>query len=295
MVFFHGIGNSTIPVPGGISNFLTMLSTPTFDGNAARSLIRNASAEGFIFVSLNTRSLEGFYADTPCGGPQQTDVLDAIAHERHLRSISSVYLIGFSMGAIGAFEIAGHFPGMIRGIAAAAPASDLYEEFAYLSTDRLSGSSGSRIVGAMETDECGASPARRTSASTRASTRTSPSRGSPRRTSRTSRSGSPPGGLDTSIPNDATIWPYLEVNESFLTSSCHGVRGLGEPANCTTTWPNLHAANPGAFLFRDLYEPGGIHDVAQLDPADIFEFFEGAVPGGYVHSSFPPDRILLGP
>jgi pimeloyl-ACP methyl ester carboxylesterase len=290
-VFLHGIGNSTTPVRGGVNNFVQVLTTGTTEGATERALIENASLNGFIFLSLNTRSAAGFYVNTSCGGPQQQDVLDAIAHERALRNVSSVYLIGFSMGAIGALSLAGHLRGLVSGLALAAPASDMYEEYQYL----LSGRGPAGIAQEISDDNCGVLPSpTNTSVDSHFFSYLSADRWAPLNFS------SIPvwvssGGLDVAIPNDARIWPFLQVNDSFLTSSCLSVPRLGESTGCNMSWLSLHTLNLSGFIFRDVYEPQAIHSISQLDPADIFAFWAGAVSGGVYHSTFPPTALVPGP
>ncbi len=293
-VFLHGIGNSTVAVRGGVNNFLDVLRTPSSDGATERSLLENASLHHFIFISLNTRSSAGLYANTPCGGPQMQDVLDAIAHEQALRKISSVYLIGFSMGAFGALEIAGHTPGLVRTIAIAAPATDLYQEYAYLlSTGNVSGGFDG-LVDLINNDTCRVTPSpTNTTVDNRVYSFLSVGRFAPQNFSNISVWVSS-GGFDTAIPNNGRFWPYLQVNDSFLLASCRAATTLGEPTGCTASWASLHAAHPGEFLFRDIYEPFGIHSLSQLDPADIFAFFAGTVAPGLYHSTFPPRTIAPG-
>ena len=96
-----------------------------------QSLVSNASDYGFILIAINTRSPEGFYLNSPCGGPQQQDVLDAIAAERSTRHISQVFLIGFSMGSLGALTLAAHEPGMFAGVATAGTITDIFQTTAY--------------------------------------------------------------------------------------------------------------------------------------------------------------------
>ncbi len=295
VVFLHGIGNSTTPVRGGVSDFLAVLRSGSFQALTERALLLNASSNDFIFISLNTRSSAGMFANTACGGPQLQDVLDAIAHERASRVISGVYLIGFSMGAIGALEVAGHFPGLIRGIAIAAPATDLYEEYDYLITTGNGTGGFDSLSDLMSNDTCGVTPSA-TNSTVDASfySYLSVGRFAPQNFSNVSVWLSS-GGLDSAIPNNARFWPYLQVNDSIVIGSCGGVAPLGEPSGCTGSWSSFHRVHPTELLFRDIYEPSATHSISQLDPADIFAFFGGSSSTGFFHSSFPPRIIVPGP
>src|SRR5580658_7837529 len=73
-VFLHGIHSSNGFIEGGAGGI----------NDISYSLTSNASSAGFILISLNTRLLDGFYINSPCGGPEEQDVLDAIAHEESL-------------------------------------------------------------------------------------------------------------------------------------------------------------------------------------------------------------------
>lgn len=294
-VYLHGIGNSSVAVRGGVSDFVAVLRSGSLEAQTELSLLENASAHGFIFISLNTRSSAGMYANTRCGGPQLQDVLDAINHEKALRNVSSVYLIGFSMGAIGALEIAGHFPGLVRSIALAAPATDLYQEYDYLTSTGNSSSGFDGLADLIANDTCGVAPSpTNTSVDASFYSYLSVGRFAPQNFSNISVWVSS-GGLDGAIPNNPHFWPYLQVNDSFRVGSCNVVTAFGEPTGCTISWSALHAAHPTEYRFRDIYEPFGTHSLSQLDPGDIFAFFAGSVPTGFFHSTFPPRTIVSGP
>jgi pimeloyl-ACP methyl ester carboxylesterase len=268
-VFLHGVGQSSAPVRGGIGGIVDISS----------GLVDNASSSGFLLIALNTRSSSGFYVNTPCGGPQEQDVLDAITHEASLRHVSHVYLIGFSMGSLGAFSIAGHHPGLISGIATAGTITDIYETIAY---DSQTHSEPSGLFDAM----CGAHPSPTTPSVDRVWTYLSVLRFEPENFS-----GVPlfvaSGGMDTRAPNNFLDWNYANVNNTFVNSTCVVVAGEGEPANCTVTIPSLANATPGSYRWLDVFEPDGTHSAQQLPAAAVFSFFLGTIQGGYYASGFP--------
>ncbi|HYK94093.1 MAG TPA: hypothetical protein VEY07_08665, partial [Thermoplasmata archaeon] len=76
-----------------------------------------AAAAGFLLISINTpRTTSGFYVNSQYTGPEEQDVLDAIAHEESIRHVGHLYLFGSSMGTLGTYSLAGHHPGMFTGI-----------------------------------------------------------------------------------------------------------------------------------------------------------------------------------
>jgi|GEM_PF-753196 len=271
VVYLHGAGSNTTWVAGGTSKWMAMFNGTSLASGTERSLLANASVYHYIFVSLNTRSDSGFYVNSPCGGPQYQDLLDAIANEQRAHRISGVFIIGSSMGGMGAFAVAGHAPGLVQGIAVSAAASDLFEEYAFLAR---SGKPTSHDL-EMNQDNCGVGPGT-ANATVDANFYTFLS---PRfymgNLSNLSVWASA-GGLDQAIPNNVAFWPYLEANASFVNSTCLVVVNFGEPPGCTSTWPQLAAAHPGQYRAQFDFEPTKGHDISQLVPAEIFGFFANA-------------------
>ncbi|MCI4360730.1 MAG: hypothetical protein L3J91_03430 [Thermoplasmata archaeon] len=284
-VFLHGVGASSAWIRGGTGGMADM--TP--------SLLDNASSSGFVFIALNTRTVDGFYIDSPCGGPQQQDVLDAIAHEEALRHIGPVYLVGFSMGSLGAFSIAGHFPGRFAGIATAGTITDktihelaevlagtITDIFETIAFNTASGLPPSGLYDAM----CGAHPAPANASVDRVWASLSVLRFEPQNFS-----GIPlfvtGGGADPRAPNNFAKWDYANVNNTFVNSTCTVVTSLGEPPNCTVTIPSLAAGDPSAYRWLDLYEPTAPHSAQQLPGQAVFAFFLGEQRGGYYVGPYP--------
>jgi pimeloyl-ACP methyl ester carboxylesterase len=242
-----------------------------------------ATAFGAILISLNTRTASGFYANTACGGPQEQDVLDAIALETSTRHVASVYLIGFSMGSVGALTIATRHPGLVRGIALAGRITDLFEAYAY-------GASVHAAPVGLIVDLCGSMPSPTGLAAARFFAAESPLRFSPANFS-SIRIYATSGGLDRAAPNNYSIWPYAQGNSSLVNASCRVVATLGEPAGCTTPLGALARAHPGQYLFRYVYEAAAPHTSLQINATDMFRFFTGQVPVGLYTANFPPTVI----
>lgn len=276
VVFLHGLGAGSVPVTGGL------------DGNTVPfSVVKNASAAHMILISLNTRTESGFYADTPCGGPQQQDVLDAIAHEKALRKVGAVYLLGFSMGTVGALEIAGHFPGLISGIGLVAPITDLFEQLAYSATVHS-------LPRQYPKDLCGRLPSATNTLAARITEYLSVARFAP-----TNFSGIPiyavAGADDRTVPNNFTLWSFAQTNSTFVNSTCLTSTTLGEPANCTTPFWSLVKLHPALFSFRFVWEPTGRHGMVSLPVTDFFDFLAGTVPPAFLSATFPPGNLTALP
>jgi pimeloyl-ACP methyl ester carboxylesterase len=292
VLYLHGIGNSTAKVRGGANIWQAELNLTTLDGVVERGIIQNATKNGFILMVLNTRTAAGFYANTPCGGPQLQDLLDAVAHEEALRHVGALYLMGFSMGTMGALEIAGHGLLPVKGIALAAAGPDLFEEYAY--ENRSGGASiPTNPAAEMVHDECGHYPGSSAQA-TAFFDYMSVARFDPQNFSNITVWVSA-GGRDSEIPDSLAFWPYLEVNNTWLNSTCRVASSDGEPSNCTTTFASLHQASPSEYLWRSIFEMAGIHSMGQFDPADVFDWWMGLVTGGVHHAAFPPVGVLPGP
>ena len=276
VVFLHGLGAGTARVIGGIGG----IAVPD-------TVIDNASSASMILISLNTRTASGFYANTPCGGPQEQDVLDAIAHEKALHRISSVYLLGFSMGTVGAYSIAGHHPGLVSGIGVVAGISDLFEQLGYAQQNHA-------FPTQIQADFCGKLPSKLNASVQREVAYLSVARFAPQNFS-----GIPiyavAGAADASVPNNFAHWPYAETNSSFVNSTCVTSSRFGEPSNCTTTFWSLAKLSPSSFSFRFVWEAAGIHSVVALPAGDFFAFLKGTVKPAFLSAGFPPTKLTLLP
>jgi pimeloyl-ACP methyl ester carboxylesterase len=271
-VFLHGMGTGTAAVRGGVG----ATSIPS-------DIVRGAAEFGSILISLNTRSEAGFYANTACGGPQEQDVLDAITLEESDRNVSSVYLVGFSMGSIGAFRIAADHPKLISGIAVAGTITDLFEVYAYDASLRAAPTT-------VISDLCGVFPSATNTSAVQFFESESPARFSPQNFSEM-RIYVTAGGEDVRAANNFSVWPYAQVNSTFVNSSCQVVSSLDEPASCTTPFSSLARSHPGDYVFRYVYEPTAPHDSLQLNGTDMFEFLFGMLPPGFYTAGFPPVDI----
>ncbi len=257
-VFLHGLGQSG-------SELLTETQGP--------ATIANASAFGFVLISINTRTPAGFYVNSPYSGPQEQDVLDAIAHEESLRSIrsSAVFLFGTSMGSIGAWSIAGHHPSLFRGIGAIAECPEvyaanywhfLYDKPGYRQYLTTTGGQGPKT------------------AYFRAQTyyldnvRYYPTNYSGLRLYAVQ------GSADNRCPNNLALFGYQQSNNTFLNSTCLVISVWGQPANCQTPFANFSSLFPKLYPWRFVYEPGGLHSFNDLNPKDLFQFWTGKVPVG---------------
>ncbi len=234
--------------------------------------IQNASRLGFVLISINTRTPDGFYVNSPYSGPQEQDVLDAIAHEETLRPIntSAVYLFGSSMGTIGAYSIAGHHPGLVRGIGAVAECPEVFmatyyhallgQSAAYLSTTGgfAPNQSAYALSQTYYLDAVRYFPQNYSHVLLYAAQ----------------------GGADDRCPNNPAIFGYQQSNNTFLNSTCLTLPNWSQPANCQTPFSNLSAAQPGEYRWRFIYEPRATHSLGDLNPLDMFLFWEGHEPGG---------------
>jgi len=272
VVYLHGIGDTTNWVPGGTNKWIAVLNASTPDGRTERGLIQNASANGYIFTVLNTRSPSGYFANTKCGGPQEQDVLDAIVHEKALRNVSSVYLIGFSMGSMGAFAIAATHPGLVAGIATAGTMSDFFEEYGYLNGNATRLPRSGPLYEA-NYDNCGVAPSAMAPASVTAFYEYLSAGRLASQNFSSIAVWSSSGGRDTVAPNALSTWYYEQGTNVFSTPTCAYEPRYGEPRGCTTTWSAWQAANPGRYDYDFVYEPLGTHDMDQLQPAAIFAFW----------------------
>lgn len=281
LVYLHGKGQSTAWFRGGSNNGLSGYQTlGGITGITLRGIVSNASSFGFILIAPSPRSEAGFYVNSPCGGPQAQDTLDAISHEESLRHVSSVYLLGFSMGSLGAISLAGHNPGVFAGIAVSGTMTDAFQELAY----RPTGNTGLLNL------TCGVTPSATNSTAAALFQYMSVMRYDPQNFSGL-RMWVATGGLDISAVNNASRWPYEQANNTFLNSTCFVSPSYGQPANCTRPFETLRAGHPNLYAYRFVYEPKGTHLLSEFDPHDLMEYLLDKETGGCFDSSFPPSTF----
>ncbi len=295
LVYLPGLGaHEDYPKPGGwadeLGHYVTIRGG---HGIVARGIVQNASLHGMVVIAINVRQGGGFEVNSPCTGPQEQDVLDAIASVQALYTINGVFLLGFSAGTLGVFNIAAHHPALIRGIAVDSPATDFYQALAYTNFEATLPNNTifqnfSKTYAPMM---CGGNPGN-SSVANRLAFSLSSSRFYPQNYS-AMRMYVTAGGHDLLLTNNASVWPYLQINSTFINRTCFVT--APEPANCTTPFWLLHRANAGQYLFRYVFEEQAPHILTQLDPQDMFDFFFGRVPAGLFHSTWPPSVVLAGP
>lgn len=264
LLFLHGVESTNV-----------CDNVPSFGSGA--SMINAANAAGWVVGSLCTRVTNGWYVNSPYTGPEETDVLDAIAHERNLTHITSVYLVGMSMGSDGALSIATNHPGLFAGVAAVAACPDNFEENDYYLHDH-----GALVPGFAQV--AGTGPGQLPAAGSVGAGmeyHLSAFRFYPQNLSAL-RIYVVAGGNDQTCVNNAAFWPWLQANDTVITSSCNVAAVASEPSGCSTPIASLAAAHPGAFQCRFVYEPTAPHTFDQLDGTDLVAFFQGTVgPGSY--------------
>jgi len=304
VIYLHGQQDVTGKwFPGGLpSSLLEYLnaSSTGAEGRAAKAIVQNASLTRTILIAVNSRSGAGFYVNSLCGGPQEQDVLDAIAHEATIRHVNlgRLYLVGSSMGSTGVLTLAGHHPGMFRGVASIASGPDMYEGLAwrqYEATQPSGRSWANSSIEGVAALECGVLPSPTANATVLALfTYISVARFDPQAFAHVAVYVTG-GGLDMRVPNNASLWNYMQVNNSWVNQTCVVAAADGEPANCTNTFSHLHMVHPGEYLFRYVFESQAPHGLGQLYASDMFAFWMGKVPNGDYVSSYPPTAILPAP
>ncbi len=260
LLFLHGVESSN-----------ECSNVPQFAGGA--SMINAATGAGWIVGSLCTRTTDGWYVNSPTTGPQETDVLDAIAHEKTLTHVTSVYLVGMSMGSNGALSIATNHPGLFAGVGAVAACPDMFEESAYYESIHSSLPPGFADVTG------GASPPAPGTVGYGIEYHISAFRFYPQNLS-SLRIYVVAGGEDQTCMNSAQIWPWLQANDTVITSSCETAASTHEPAQCSTPIAQLAAGSPGEFDCRYVYEPTAPHTFDQLNGPDLLDFFRGSAGNG---------------
>jgi hypothetical protein len=301
VVYLPGLGTSTANVTYGVG----ASTVPT-------QLINNASTFGFILISLNTRSSAGYYLNTPCGGYQRQDVLDAIVVEEGRRTVGSVYFAGFSGGTAGALSIVGnHQVANVKGIVTSATITDMASTLYY----DVNNNSDMGHYNAFVRDECGQAPQwlipsgqggqtpNRAAAQlfTLGTFRYYPSNFSGVKLYLAA------GGKDTEAENNLTTFPlFANLNSTLLgqygKGGCAGFYGYGTASfgqpiynfttstqwDCGVSYINL--TSPSSLVFQ--YDAQGTHAAIQPNYADVFEYWEGYLLGGVYSSTFPQTGAL---
>lgn len=293
IVYLHGQQDTSGKwFPGGLtSDFVDMLqnTSDAADRSTTEAMINLSREQPAILIAINTRSGSGWYINSPCGGPQEQDVLDAIAFEKERRSISRVFLMGESMGTEGTLYVASQNPTLFSGIAVIAPVTDLYEDVAYRTTliNDPQDPWANVSIQAKAHLFCGVLPG--TGNTSQEEVARMFENMSPLRFNPTAFSGVPiymtAGGLDDRAPNNVSIWSqWMNANNTMVNATCNYAPQLGEPepADCTTqTFESLHRQDPELYSFRYVWEQESTHAFSQLDPADLLGFWFGTLPGGY--------------
>ena len=285
VIYLHGEGSSANWVRGGSGNGLTnTVKQTSANGLTIRAFLQNASSHGFIVMAPSPRSSNGFYTNSVCGGPQMQDTLDALHHEQALRNISSIYVLGFSMGSLAGLSLAGNNPGLVKGLAVAGSITDAFELLAYQPKAKTGLNS---IV-------CGNLPSSGNTTSIALYQTLSVLRFDVGNFSGT-KIWMSAGGKDASVPNNPRFWPFQQANDTMITSTCHVGTTMNEPANCTVPLSTLTASNPSQYSYRFVYEASGGHVLQQLDLSDIFSYWLGSVGTGCYDANFPPTVLTSCP
>ena len=270
-VFLHGLaqaGNELLTNSGG------------------PGIIAGAQASGFLLISINTRTSDGFYVNSPYSGPQQQDVVDAIVHEQGLRHVGRLYVFGTSMGSIGSLAIGLNHVLPLAGIGAINACTDVFESIAWRQQIGLTPE-----LAEIESVTGGSLPGQSAFATSLAYTM-SPARFYPHNFSGIAFY-IVQGGNDNRCPNNPNFTEYQNANATVLTSTCTTVPSLAEPANCTLPLANLSAQDPAHFHWRFVYIPRGQHNLNIMNGPDMFAYFSGRVGDGLVWANsggtpFPP-------
>ncbi len=270
-VFLHGLaqaGNELLTNSGG------------------PGIIQAAQADGFLLISINTRTNDGFYVNSPYSGPQQQDVVDAVHHEESLRHVGKLYVFGTSMGSVGSLSLGLNHVLPVAGIGAINSCTDAYEAIEWRIQIGLTPE-----LAEIQSVTGGYLPGQSTFA-TGLAYYMSPARFFPQNFS-----GIPfyivQGGNDNRCPNNPNFTAWQNANDTVLTSTCTFVPSLAEPPNCTTPLTNLSAANPALYHWRFVYVPRGPHNLNIMNGPDMFAYFSGRVGDGLVWASpggtpYPP-------
>ncbi len=241
--------------------------------SGGQSVIAAGNASGFIVASLCTRTNTGFYVNSPYTGPQEQDLLDAIASEKARHAIRAVYVWGTSMGTIGALSLAEHHPGLVAGVGIVSACPDLFEVAQYRIDANLLYTMGPYLqtVGGQMPSAGGYALAQ--------TYYLSAFRFFPQNLSGV-RLYAVQGALDNRCPNNPAVYPFQQANNTILNSTCLTVANQSEPANCTTPFAALAQKDPAQYAYRYVDEPTGVHAINDVDGWDMIAYFLNQVPGG---------------
>ncbi|HTT35097.1 MAG TPA: alpha/beta hydrolase [Thermoplasmata archaeon] len=232
------------------------------------SMLNAALAQGWLAGSLCTRTGDGWYVNSPYSGPQETDVLDAIAHERAIRNVSSVYLVGFSMGTSGALNIADHHPGLVAGVGVIEACPDEFMTIDYL----LASAQAGKLYG-FEAASGGPLPSdggyARGLAYYLSSFRFFPQNMTGVRLYVVE------GGMDITCPNNVSTFGFQQGNNTVLNATCLVAAAEEEPSGCTTPFAGLSDAHA-----RLVFEPLGHHSIDNVYGPDLVGYLAGDEPDG---------------
>ena len=262
LLFLHGVEGTNL-----------CDNVPSFQGGA--SMIDAATGAGWVVGSLCTRVTDGWFVNSPNTGPEESDVLDAIAHEKNLTHVSAVYLVGMSMGSDGALSIATNHPSLFAGVGAVAACPDNFQENAYYLHAH-----GTLVPGFAQV--AGVAPATLPAAGSVGAGleyHLSAFRFYPQNLSAV-KIYVVAGGDDQTCVNSAAFWPWLQANDTVLTSSCNVASSASEPASCSTPISTLAADHAGQYECRYVYEATAPHTFDQLNGTDLIGFFEGQLASG---------------
>ena len=249
-------------------------------------IIAGAQSDGYLLISINTRTPDGFYVNSPYSGPQQQDVVDAVHHEESLRHVGKLYVFGTSMGSVGSFNLGLNHVLPLAGLGAINACSDVYEAIAWRQQIGLTPE-----LAQIESVTGGQLPGQSAFASALAY-QMSPARFYPQNFS-----GIDfyivQGGNDNRCPNNPNFTAWQNANNTVLTSTCTTVPSLAEPPNCTLPLANLSAQDPTHFHWRFVYVPRGQHNLNIMNGPDMFAYFSGRAGDGLVWANsggtpYPP-------
>lgn len=268
-VYLHGLlGLSSVAQRGG---YLSNLAGSGWGNRIALA----ASQAGYLLMTPNTRMVDGFYFNSIYTGPQEQDILDAIADVAKREHVSGVYLFGESMGSIGTYSIGLNHPGMFAGLGIVNDCGDVYAA-AYWRVLQQSPSQGViRLITG------GAFP-NQSAYAQGVFYHLSASRYYPQNLSGL-RLYEVNGGADTLCPVEARIWSqYQQGNDTLLTSVCKTITAFAQPRSCTTPVRVLAMLFPAQFHFRYDFVANGGHAPIILNAPDMYSYWSGRVGGGVV-------------
>ena len=223
-----------------------------------------ADNHGYILAMAHARTLPGYGASrlsfymNGALVPAEQDILDLIpvVKGRHLIDPNGIYLAGYSMGGVGALNIATLNPGVFAAAAPGAPMSDLFQQWDY--SPSAPAPNFATLFGG---------PYSQTAAIKTYYYENSPRFLLPNLMSTPIRVVH--GVSDITIPNATNIWPYMESRHFVDTPGFSDSRGQA------ITLQQLGAAWPGSFYEEHLW-PAANHGSGSLYwlPEEILTFFD---------------------